>query len=240
MIHQHALPDTLEKDIQRLRKKIRESAASQKDITFLTESLVPYKHSLFDQVNEEMLAVRNEKGGWDQFKMPRWICHFMGLPHRCVHILLLWERNNESDWPIFQMRSWAKDDSPNHLDLSAAGHIVDDEPEEASAFSELFEELGLREHDLAGNGLTHVGTYSFHEDNQDLHFYNSEWRICFVAHVPTSKMENIHFQDGEVSGLFTCPMKEAKQLLSQKTIPMASALTQSFPRIMGWLNSQEK
>ncbi|MEM6806253.1 MAG: NUDIX domain-containing protein [Bacteroidota bacterium] len=224
---QELFPAKLEQKIQFLRKEIREHGISKEDLIFLKETLGPYKELLFENPHEEILKLVDPVGEEEVFA-PRWLCHFMGIAHSCVHILILWEKADKSKWVVLQMRDWDKEDMPGHLDLSAAGHIQAELSVSKAAEEELFEELGLRLSDLLGNQLHPLPAYDFYEEKPELNFYNAERRMCYLAKIDSQGLERIRFEDGELAGVYLCPLEGVNRLLEQSTVPMASGLTQFF------------
>jgi len=222
-----SLPAKLEQKIQILRKDIRNHGISKENLTFLKENLTPYKEVLFEKPHEEILKLVDPVGEEELFA-PRWLCHFMGIAHSCVHILILWEKADKGKWLVLQMRDWDKEDMPGHLDLSAAGHIKGELSVIEAAEEELFEELGLRLSDLLGNQLHPLPAYDFYEEKPALNFYNAERRICYLAYIDALGLEKIRFEDGELVGIYLCPFEETYRLLEQSALPMASGLSQFF------------
>jgi len=105
-----------------------------------------------------------------------------------------------------------------------------DKEAENAALAEMLQETNLTIDDLEGHRLYPVGGYPFDEDPRPAeNFYNSEWRDVYVGYVKPDRLERVKFPDGEVAGVMLVPLKEAKQLLQQQILPMASALTESLP-----------
>jgi 8-oxo-dGTP pyrophosphatase MutT (NUDIX family) len=102
---------------------------------------------------------------------------------------------------------------------------------EQTAFSEMLEETGLTPSDLQGD-MEYVGGYPFDESRPKDNFYNSEWRDVYIGRVKDDSFRKIHFPDGEVAGMVLVPMKDAQQLLEQRKVPLASALTKSLPKCL--------
>ena len=66
--------------------------------------------------------------------------HKKNLLHRSTHILVF----NSNNHLFLQKRSLSKDESPGLWDISSAGHVNSGESYGASAYRELWEELGIK------------------------------------------------------------------------------------------------
>jgi ribonuclease BN (tRNA processing enzyme) len=163
---------------------------------------------------------------------PRWLCHLLGLRHRSAHVLLTSPHAGLGRVYLFQIRSWTKSDSPGHIDISAAGHVVQSASVEASALAELNEELGVSACHLEGGGLRDLGGYEHRDSKPEKNFFNCEWRQVFAGHLTPEAFSILHFADGEVAGLYLCPEAQVVKLLELEMLPMASALRQSLPRCL--------
>ncbi|MCX6905033.1 MAG: hypothetical protein NTW03_16445 [Verrucomicrobia bacterium] len=200
----------------------------------IVRELTPHHKQLRPKDKVELLPLFNRKGKPNGKKAPRWICHTLGLRHRCAHILVIWPSPAASDMLVLQVRDWSKDDSPGELDISVGGHdknTVATCADEA-AFIEMLEELGISPGDLESKRLKYVGGYRFYEERPKKGFYNAEWRDVFIARLKSRAIDKVHFPDGEVAALVLVPIKQAKRLLEQTKVPMASALRRSLPRCL--------
>lgn len=182
--------------------------------------------------DKELFVLVDSKGNFIQPKLtaPRWLCHLLALRHRCVHILLQWENPTLGDVFMIQVRSWDKTDSPGHLDISIGGHVVGEASSHETAYKEMEEEFGITKADLRNGELNHSSGYESYNERFEDNFYNAEWRDVYLGEIAT--LDKIHFRDKEVVGLYLCPKSEAKNLLLQKHIPIASALELSLPRCL--------
>lgn len=181
---------------------------------------------------KELLVLVDSKGNFIQPKLtaPRWLCHLLALRHRCAHVLLQWQSPNLGKVFILQVRSWDKSDSPGHLDISVGGHVKGEATPERTAYEEMEEELGIARADLRGGELIpHDGYESYNERDED-NFYNAEWRDVYVGEILS--LEKVRFNDEEVAGIYLCPESEARNLLEQRFIPIASALELSLPKCL--------
>lgn len=218
--------------IQELRDSLLHGvSATQSQLDAVAIELHSQKALLRPKDKEEPLPLFDAQGNPIGTNAPRWICHLLGLRHRCAHVLLIWRSRAMGDTLVLQIRSWDKDDSPGHLDISVGGHMTaTDKRTEDTAFTELLQETNLTINDLEDRKLRSVGGYSFDEPPRPAeNFFNSEWRDVYVGYVNDESFKKIKFPDGEVAGVVLLPLKDARRLLGQRTIPMASALKQSLP-----------
>ena len=90
-------------------------------------------------MQEEQIDILNPDGTPAGYSCGRTRVHAEGLWHRTVHI---WVFNSEGK-VLFQLRSHLKENNPNLLDTSCAGHISAGDTSKNAAIRELREELGL-------------------------------------------------------------------------------------------------
>lgn len=205
---------------------------SQQEVADITKAMLPYKAQLLQGEKDELLRLADPEGRPLAAMAPRWVCHLLGLRHRCVHIFLEWYSPALSRVALLQVRSWHKLDEPGCVDMSVSGHIVGDNSREAGAVLELGEELGLSLTDLKGDGLVWKAAYEHFDVYPHKNFYNREWRDVFAAEIATPSLENICFADKEVVGIYLCPAFELKQLRNQSCLPLASGLKRSLPFLL--------
>ena len=157
--------------------------------------------------------------------VPRWLCHLLGLRHRCAQVLVHWASPAMGGVYVLQLRNWDKLDSPGTLDISVGGHVKGQATPEQTAYDEMLEELGIHRADLDGGALRYCGGYdSYAEQGND--FRNAEWRDVFAADIRSLDM--LRFADGEVAGAYLCPADGADRLLAQSRVPLASSLAPSL------------
>lgn len=89
---------------------------------------------------EEQIDILNPDGTKAGYSCGRTKVHAEGLWHRTVHI---WAFDN-SGRILFQLRSHLKENNPNLLDTSCAGHISAGDDSRNAGIRELGEELGIR------------------------------------------------------------------------------------------------
>ncbi len=220
--------------IERYRKKFdKGDEVTQAEINEFVEKWHIYKENLRPHEKEEKFTLVDRKGNFKNLTAPRWVCHLLSLRHKSVHVLLKWKNPSFGDIFILQVRSWNKSDSPGHLDISVGGHVVGSNlfSSQESAYREVEEELGITKFNLNRGELVYCVGYECNEQRKEKNFYNTEWRDVYSGEIDTCNLENIHFSDGEVVSLYLCPKAEAKNLLNQKIIPLASALKLSLPRL---------
>lgn len=58
-----------------------------------------------------------------------------------------------------------------------------------------------------------------------------------LARLRSDAIGNIRFEDGEVAGLLLLPVRDARRLLKQDTVPMSSALRASLPHCLTILDA---
>ena len=167
---------------------------------------------------------------------PRWLCHLLGLRHPCVHVMIWWSSPGLGPVIVCQVRSWTKRDFPGHLDISVGGHRVGDAAPYASALREMREELGLTEADLVGGEMAPAGTYECTVQDERTGFFDVEWRHVFVARV--RDLSAVRFEDGEVGGLYLCPVAGATALLTQDRLAVADGLKFSLPLCLDYLSQR--
>jgi 8-oxo-dGTP pyrophosphatase MutT (NUDIX family) len=216
-----------------IRRKLNHGDdATPDEIDGIAERFEVHRRSLRPDESDEMLALVDSAGRSLGLSAPRWLCHLLDLRHRCVHVLLQWHSPRLDDVFVLQVRSWTKTDSPGQLDISVGGHVVNDGPNifVETAYREMTEELGLGRNDLKGHGLLRVAAYESTEHRRSENFYNTEWREVYRGEIRTAGyLDRLSFTDKEVVGLYLCPKAEARQLLTQSFLPVASALRWSLP-----------
>lgn len=225
--------------LEQLRKLLKHGEGqSQGALNDIMVSLEPWHDVLRPKDKEEPLPLFSDNGVPTGSKAPRWICHVLGLRHRCAHILLRWKSPALGDLLLLQIRDWAKDDSPGHLDITVGGHMTaSDREAQGTAFAEMLQELGLLPSDLEGD-LESIGGYAYDESRPSENFYNSEWRDVFVGYLSSDAIARVRFPDGEVAGIVLVTVADAARLLKQTTLPIASALMCTLPRCLEWLRSR--
>ena len=88
---------------------------------------------------EEMIDILNSDGTPAGFSRGRTEVHAKGLWHRTIHVWVFDSKGRI----LFQLRSHLKENNPNLLDTSCAGHISAGDISRNAAIRELREELGV-------------------------------------------------------------------------------------------------
>jgi isopentenyldiphosphate isomerase len=145
-----------------------------------------------EKMESEMLKIFDEHG-IEIGTAPRSEVHKAGHWHETFHCWFI-ERIAGIDYLYFQIRSSAKKDYPNLLDITAAGHILADE-NFMDGLREVKEELGI---DLTSEKIIELGIIKDSLINPE--FIDKE--LCHVylydKHVP---FDNYTLQKEEVSGI---------------------------------------
>lgn len=170
----------------------------------------------------ELLDLVDGSGQLTGVSAPRWLCHLLALRHAVVHVVLRVE-TAATRMLLLQVRSWSKNDSPGCLDVSVGGHVKRGDTTTSTAASEMAEETGFTLGDLVGQTLRKVHTYRTY-DSTGSWFHNSEWCEVYAGEVLPAALPKLAFNDGEVAGVYLCPIDQAQDLLNRSALPVASAL----------------
>jgi 8-oxo-dGTP pyrophosphatase MutT (NUDIX family) len=205
--------------------------ATQTLLDGIVDRWKPLRHILRPGEKDEDLELVGDDGSPLDLRAPRWLCHLLGLRHKCAHVLIRWTTPGLGRVLILQVRSWSKSDSPGQIDISVGGHVVGKSGSEQTACGEMEEELGIGLGDLLNGRLSRLAGYpSELEEQPSKNFYNAEWRDVFMADLIPSHFDNIRFNDKEAVGLYLCPEPEAQNLREKGRLPIASALRQYLER----------
>ena len=205
-------------------------AATQSQLDALADEWQDRREDLRPGEADETFALVDVEGNLTGLVAPRWLCHLVGLRHRCVHVLLTWRSPSLGRVLVLQVRNWTKSDSPGHLDISAAGHNKGLVSSEQTAYEELDEELGLSRGALQDGYLSHKGGYASYREHPPKNFHNAQWCEIYTGRLTTEGLEQITFRDSEVVGLYLCPMAQLPSLLEQTELSIADALRNTGPR----------
>lgn len=182
----------------------------------------PLKIDLIPNEKDELFDVMGRNGENTGVKAPRWLCHLVGIRHASAHIALYFVAQ-EIRLLVLQVRSWTKNDSPGHLDISVGGHVKSGNSPSETAIMEMSEEVGIQVPDLVEEELKRITGYSAYNSMGDF-FHNNEWCELFTATIKPEAFSRVRFADGEVSGMYLCPESELLALLQQSSYPIAAAL----------------
>lgn len=131
--------------------------------------------------------------------------HQEGLWHQTFHCWIIRKRK-DNFYVLFQKRSSNKSDSPNMLDIPAAGHLISGEQKE-DGLRELKEELGIN---VNYDTLRYLGIRI--EDIDVPGFNNKEFQHVYLLEDDTP-MTNYLLQEDEVSGLVEVDLDQGLKLL---------------------------
>lgn len=135
----------------------------------------------------------------------RKVVHKEGLWHQTFHCWIVRKRENKV-YILFQKRSANKADSPNMLDIPAAGHLLYGEQKE-DGLRELEEELGIK---VEYNKLKYLGIRV--EAIEVPGFNNKEFQHVFLLDDNTSLLD-FKLQEDEVCGLVEVELSQGYKLL---------------------------
>ena len=135
----------------------------------------------------------------------RKIAHKDGLWHQTFHCWIIRKRG-ENIYVLFQKRSSKKEDSPNMLDIPAAGHLTFNEQKE-DGLRELKEELGIS---VNYQTLRYLGIRVEVIDVPG--FNNKEFQHVYLLENDTP-LNDFLLQEDEVSGLVEVELSEGLKLL---------------------------
>lgn len=203
---------------------LRDDASLRDDATVLAwlSEFQELRTKVLPKEKVEPLDLVDSQGQPTGVRAPRWLCHLLALRHAVAHVVLRL-RTVENTMLLLQVRSWTKADSPGHLDISVGGHVKCGASIADTAHGEMSEETGFELADLQGHQLRKAHAYSGYNFTGDW-FHNSEWCEVYEGDVLPASFTKLHFTDGEVVGLYLCPLAQARDLLNQSGFPIASAL----------------
>ena len=210
----------------------RGERATQGELDAIAETWTPFQGMLRPGEKEEVFSLVDAAGQPLPLRAPRWLCHLLGLRHGCAHVLLEWSSPAMGRVFVLQVRSWTRGDVTGHLDISVGGHVCEGISSRDAAYQEMEEELGLTRADLRGRDLVFCQGYESYDECREKYFYNAEWRDVYIGEITTAGLEKIRFADQEVVGLYFCPEPEARNLLTQEQLPIASGLELSLPHCL--------
>jgi isopentenyldiphosphate isomerase len=217
-------------ELHRLREALQHGAqATQAQIDDLRRTWEPRVNPA--PKDRELLVVVDDQGQpyQPQRVAPRWLCHLLGLRHRCAHVVLRWQSPSLGMTYILQVRGWDKDYLPGYLDTAIGGHIVGHASPLETAYGEMQEELGIARDDLVGQRILPVGQYATLDDHRD-DFYDVEWHVVYLGEV--HNLDGIRFADGEVVGVYLCPASEVENLARQEILPVPHILKIILPQCL--------
>lgn len=149
---------------------------------------------------EEKIDVLDNKGNKTGKIKTKNEVHASGDWHLAVHIWLI----NERGELLIQRRSKNKENHPNMLDISVAGHASSAESSEQSAMREVQEEIGLK---IESGQLNKIGSLDQKSVLNNGTYFNNEFNDIYIVKTNT-KVSEMKRQIEEVDELFYLHWKE--------------------------------
>lgn len=156
---------------------------------------------------KEYFDILDEKGNKTGKIKLRNEVHKDGDWHKAVHI---WIINDKGDI-LLQRRCATKDSNPNMLDISCAGHLTAGDDSLTGAIRELNEELDL---DVKPSELQYIKTIK-RTSKYTATFINNEFDDLYILRT-TKNIEDMKYQEEEISEIFFVPYKEFKNMVNNK------------------------
>jgi len=176
----------------------------------------------------DVVDVFGEPFGWSA---PRWFCHLTGLRHRVVYAFL----TSPQGLLALQMRAHDKLEWPSMFDTTVGGHLKAGQEWWSGILGEIEEEVGLPADAtdlwLAEGTLHRVGKpYDRSGMDQGTPPYrNRQVNLIFAGELTAWGLANLHFADGEVSGVFFCTPQEVLRMIESDFL-IAPGLRSAFYR----------
>ena len=133
--------------------------------------------------------------------------HRDGDWHKAVHIWII----NENGDVLLQRRCATKDNNPNMLDISSAGHLSAGDSSLSGAIRELKEELNI---DVNPDELQFIKTIK-RSSKYTATFINNGFDDLYILRT-TKKIEDMKFQKEEISEIFFVSYKKFKEMVNTK------------------------
>lgn len=158
-------------------------------------------------MKKEYFDVLDENGNKTGETKLRNEVHRDGDWHKAVHI---WIINDKGDI-LLQRRCATKDSNPNMLDISCAGHLVAGDDSLTGAIRELKEELNI---EIKPSDLRLIKTIK-RSSKYTSTFINNEFDDLYILRT-TKKIEDMKYQEEEISEIFFVPYKEFKNMVNNR------------------------
>lgn len=158
-------------------------------------------------MSKEYFDILDENGNKTGKTKLRSEVHRDGDWHKAVHI---WIINNNGDI-LLQRRCATKDSNPNMLDISSAGHLSAGDDSLSGAIRELKEELNI---DVKPEDLQFIKTLKRSSKYTET-FINNEFDDLYILRT-NKKIEDMKYQEEEISEIFYVPYKEFKKMVENK------------------------
>lgn len=163
--------------------------------------------------------------------MDRKEAHIKGRWHKTFHCWIISSLDGGS--LLFQLRASDKKNYPSMLDISAAGHLIENE-EDKDGIREAREELGIS---IKNSDLHYLG-YRVEVDDQDNGQKNREYQAVYLAKIEKN-LNEYNPQISEVSGLMWIKIEDALKLFN-KEICFAPMKGIAYNKELGAWKSIEK
>ena len=177
---------------------------------------------------EEQIDILNPDGSPAGYSCGRTEVHAKGLWHRTVHIWVFDGKGRV----LFQLRSHLKENNPNLLDTSCAGHISAGDGSCSAAIRELGEELGLTK-------KTEDLEYLFESTHESVlnggTYFDNEYYDVYKITVNDEEVAHLVPQPGEVDDFVWMRVGEFLELHSAHPEKFVS-----HPKDYSWLASIAK
>ena len=158
-------------------------------------------------MKKEYFDVLDENGNKTGETKLRNEVHRDGDWHKAVHI---WIINDKGDI-LLQRRCATKDSNPNMLDISCAGHLTAGDDSLTGAIRELKEELNI---EIKPSDLQLIKTIK-RSSKYTSTFINNEFDDLYILRT-TKKIEDMKYQEEEISEIFFVPYKEFKNMVNNR------------------------
>jgi isopentenyldiphosphate isomerase len=153
---------------------------------------------------QELIDIYND-GGVKIGSASRDAAHRHGLWHKTFHCWIIFKKGNENI-VLFQLRASKKENQPNKLDISAAGHYLSGETIE-DGVRELQEEIGIK---IKISDLIPLGVRMTTFYNSDQGTTNHEFQDVFFLQLDKHLTE--YSLSEEVDGLVAISTKDGMRL----------------------------
>ena len=154
---------------------------------------------------EEQIDILNPDGSQAGYSCGRTEVHAKGLWHRTVHI---WAFDGAGR-VLFQLRSHLKENNPNLLDTSCAGHISAGDTSRNAAVRELKEELGVHKNP---EDLEYLFEATHESVLNDGTYFDNEYYDTYKITLTDEEARHLVPQPGEVDDFVWMTVPEFLEL----------------------------
>ena len=174
---------------------------------------------------EEMIDILNSDGTPAGYSCGRTEVHAKGFWHRTVHI---WAFDTHGRI-VFQLRSHLKENNPNLLDTSCAGHITAGDDSRSAAIRELREEMGVKK---CPEDLEYLFEATHENILNNNTYFDNEYYDTYKIILSNEEAANLIPQPGEVDDFVW--MSPAEFLEELAKLPEKFV---SHPKDYDWIRS---